>query len=77
MRLNTRGRYGLQLLSQLACHLDESKPVGLKEVAKATGLMEHQPGAVLCLQQVDQLDRRRSGYDLLDHGQKNPSLLSL
>ena len=38
MRLNTRGRYGLQLLSQLACHLEESKPVGLKEIAKSTGL---------------------------------------
>jgi Rrf2 family protein len=38
VRLNTRGRYGLQLLSQLACHLDEARPVGLKEVAKATGL---------------------------------------
>ena len=38
MRLNTRGRYGLQLMSQLACHLNESRPVGLKEVAKTTGL---------------------------------------
>jgi len=38
VRLNTRGRYGLQLMSQLACHLNESRPVGLKEVAKATGL---------------------------------------
>ncbi|MCU0248918.1 MAG: Rrf2 family transcriptional regulator [Vicinamibacterales bacterium] len=38
MRLNTRGRYGLQLLSQLACHLDETKPVGLKDIAKSTGL---------------------------------------
>lgn len=38
MRLNTRGRYGLQLMSQLACHLDESRPVGLKEIARATGL---------------------------------------
>jgi Rrf2 family protein len=38
VRLNTRGRYGLQLMSQLACHLNESRPVGLKEVAKTTGL---------------------------------------
>jgi len=33
--MNTRGRYGLQMLSQLACHLDDMKPVGLKEIARA------------------------------------------
>ena len=38
MRLNTRGRYGMQLLTQLACHMKDSKPVGLKQVAAATGL---------------------------------------
>ncbi|MCX6543368.1 MAG: Rrf2 family transcriptional regulator [Acidobacteria bacterium] len=38
MRLNTRGRYGLQLLTQLACHVKDPKPVGLKQVAAATGL---------------------------------------
>ena len=38
MRLNTRGRYGMQLMTQLACHLSEPKPVGLKQVAAATGL---------------------------------------
>jgi Rrf2 family transcriptional regulator, cysteine metabolism repressor len=38
VRLNTRGRYGLQLMSQLACHLDEAKPVGLKDIARQTGL---------------------------------------
>jgi Rrf2 family iron-sulfur cluster assembly transcriptional regulator len=38
MRLNTRGRYGLQLMTQLACHSHEPKLVGLKDVAKATGL---------------------------------------
>ena len=38
MRLNTRGRYGMQLLAQLACHVKDPKPVGLKQVAAATGL---------------------------------------
>ena len=38
MRLNTRGRYGMQLLAQLACHIKDPKPVGLKQVAAATGL---------------------------------------
>lgn len=38
MRLNTRGRYGLQLMSQLACHLDDADPVGLKAIARTTGL---------------------------------------
>lgn len=38
MRLNTRGRYGLQMMSQLACRLDDSTPVGLKDIAKTTGL---------------------------------------
>ncbi|MCX6552515.1 MAG: Rrf2 family transcriptional regulator, partial [Acidobacteria bacterium] len=38
MRLNTRGRYGMQLMTQLACHINEAKPVGLKQVAVATGL---------------------------------------
>ncbi|MDO8834131.1 MAG: Rrf2 family transcriptional regulator [Vicinamibacterales bacterium] len=38
MRLNTRGRYGIQLMEQLACHGTESQPLGLKQVAEATGL---------------------------------------
>jgi Rrf2 family protein len=38
MRLNTRGRYGLQLMTQLACHCHEPKLLGLKDVAKTTGL---------------------------------------
>lgn len=38
MRLNTRGRYGMQLMTQLACHVTDPKPVGLKQVAAATGL---------------------------------------
>lgn len=38
MRLNTRGRYGMQLMTQLACHVSDPKPVGLKQVAAATGL---------------------------------------
>ena len=38
MRLNTRGRYGMQLLAQLACHIKDPKPVGLKQVGAATGL---------------------------------------
>jgi hypothetical protein len=39
--------------------------------------MKHQSGAVLRLQQFDQLDGRCRGDDLLDHAQKKPSLLSL
>ena len=38
MRLNTRGRYGVQFLTQLASHVMDPKPIGLKQVAKATGL---------------------------------------
>jgi Rrf2 family protein len=38
VRLNTRGRYGLQLMSQLASHIDETAPTGLKEIARTTGL---------------------------------------
>ena len=38
MRLNTRGRYGIQLMAQLACHTTQPDPVGLKDVAGATGL---------------------------------------
>lgn len=38
MRLNTRGRYGIQLMAQLACQGTESEPLGLKQVAEATGL---------------------------------------
>jgi len=38
VRLNTRGRYGLQMMSQLACHLSEAAPVGLKDIARTTGL---------------------------------------
>ena len=38
MRLNTRGRYGMQLLTQLACHIKDPRPIGLKQVAAATGL---------------------------------------
>jgi Rrf2 family protein len=38
VRLNTRGRYGMQLLTQLACHVKDPAPVGLKQVAAATGL---------------------------------------
>ncbi len=38
MRLNTRGRYGIQLMAQLACHTTMSSPVGLKAVAASTGL---------------------------------------
>ena len=38
MRLNTRGRYGIQLMAQLACHTTQSDPVGLKHVAGSTGL---------------------------------------
>lgn len=38
MRLNTRGRYGIQLMAQLACHVTPAAPVGLKEVAGSTGL---------------------------------------
>jgi Rrf2 family protein len=38
MRLNTRGRYGIQLMARLACHATEPQPLGLKQVADATGL---------------------------------------
>jgi Rrf2 family protein len=38
VRLNTRDRYGLQLMTQLACHCHEPKLVGLRDVAKTTGL---------------------------------------
>ncbi len=38
MRLNTRGRYGIQLMAQLACRTTPADPVGLKDVAGATGL---------------------------------------
>jgi Rrf2 family protein len=38
MRLNTRGRYGIQLMAQLACHASSREPLGLKAVAAATGL---------------------------------------
>jgi len=38
MRLNTRGRYGLQLMAQLACHATLYEPLGLKHVARSTGL---------------------------------------
>lgn len=38
MRLNTRGRYGIQLMAQLACHTTQPQPLGLKLVSAATGL---------------------------------------
>jgi Rrf2 family transcriptional regulator, iron-sulfur cluster assembly transcription factor len=38
MRLNTRGRYGIQLMTQLACHLTTPQPLGLRQIAGATGL---------------------------------------
>lgn len=38
MRLNTRGRYGIQLMTQLACQASRTEPLGLKSVAAATGL---------------------------------------
>lgn len=38
MRLNTRGRYGIQLMAQLACHGSPSQPLGLRSVAAVTGL---------------------------------------
>jgi len=38
VRLNTRGRYGLQMMSQLACRQGDAAPLGLKDIAKATGL---------------------------------------
>jgi Rrf2 family protein len=38
VRLNTRGRYGIQLMAQLACHTSSRDPLGLKQVAAATGL---------------------------------------
>lgn len=36
--MNTRGRYGIQLMTQLACRVPDPKPVGLKEIARVTGL---------------------------------------
>ena len=38
MRMNTRGRYGLQLLTQLACHVTDNRPIGLRQIADRTGL---------------------------------------
>jgi Rrf2 family protein len=38
MRLNTRGRYGIQLMAQLACQSTEAGALGLKHVSAATGL---------------------------------------
>ncbi|MEW5981402.1 MAG: Rrf2 family transcriptional regulator [Acidobacteriota bacterium] len=38
MRMNTRGRYGIQLLTQLACHVTDNRPLGLRQVAERTGL---------------------------------------
>ncbi len=38
MRMNTRGRYGIQLMTQLACRVTDPRPVGLKEIARVTGL---------------------------------------
>jgi Rrf2 family cysteine metabolism transcriptional repressor len=38
MRLNTRGRYGIQLMTQLACHLATPQPLGLRQIAGTTGL---------------------------------------
>lgn len=38
MRMNTRGRYGIQLLTQLACHITDKRPIGLRQIADRTGL---------------------------------------
>jgi Rrf2 family iron-sulfur cluster assembly transcriptional regulator len=38
MKLNTRGRYGVRLLTELARREPASAPVGLRSVAAATGL---------------------------------------
>ena len=38
MRLNTRGRYGIQLMAQLACQSTDAGALGLKHVSAATGL---------------------------------------
>jgi Rrf2 family protein len=38
MKLNTRGRYGVRLLTELARQESEPTPVGLRSVAAATGL---------------------------------------
>lgn len=77
MRLNTRGRYGLQLLSQLACHLDETKPVGLKEIAKNTGLpwryLEQIAGPLRRASFITGRPGRAGGYKL----SKAPSRITL
>ena len=38
MRLNTRGRYGVQLMAQLACQTPNREPLGLTHIAAVTGL---------------------------------------
>ncbi len=38
MKLNTRGRYGVRLLTELARQESEPSPVGLRSVAASTGL---------------------------------------
>jgi len=77
VRLNTRGRYGLQLLSQLACHLDESKPVGLKDIAKSTGLpwryLEQIAGPLRRASLIEGRPGRAGGYKLV----RPPSRITL
>jgi Rrf2 family transcriptional regulator, cysteine metabolism repressor len=38
MKLSTRGRYSIRMLTYLSDHTDEARPVGLKEVAEKQGL---------------------------------------
>jgi Rrf2 family protein len=75
--LNTRGRYGLQLLSQLACHQDESKPVGLKDIAKSTGLpwryLEQIAGPLRRAALIEGRPGRAGGYKLV----RPPSSITL
>jgi Rrf2 family protein len=77
VRLNTRGRYGLQLLSQLACHLDDTKPVGLKDIAKSTGLpwryLEQIAGPLRKASLIAGRPGRAGGYKLV----KPPSRITL
>ena len=77
MRLNTRGRYGLQLLSQLACHIDDTKPVGLKDIAKSTGLpwryLEQIAGPLRKASLIAGRPGRAGGYKLV----KPPSRITL
>jgi len=68
VRLNTRGRYGMQLMAQLACHLTDPKPVGLKQVAAATGLpwryLEQIAGPLRNASHITGRPGRAGGYKL-------------